>query len=162
MRRSLSSSQRIRPSMPSLAQEADEGALEVDGTVARGAGQVARRAREDQLAVGEHEYAVGPALGLAHVVRAEDDRRAVPGQARDPLPQALALARVQRRGRLVEQQDGRLGQQADGDVDALAVATRQLAELLAGAIGQAGLLEHARDRAAWVGDLLQPREELEV
>src|SRR4051812_13117713 len=99
MRASFWSSQRISGSVPPLPQEADERALEVD---APGAGQLARRAREEQLAVGEHEDSVGPALGLAHVVGGEDHAGALAREPRDPLPQPLALARVQRGGRLVE------------------------------------------------------------
>ena len=49
-------------------------------------------------------------------------------------------------GRLVEQQHRRVGEQADGDVHALAVAARQRAELVAGAVAQPGLLEHPRRR----------------
>ena len=66
------------------------------------------------------------------------------GEAEDELPQALALARVQRRGRLVEQQHRRVGEQADRDVHPLAVAARERAELVARAVAQAGLLEHPR------------------
>src|SRR3954452_13648309 len=61
------------------------------------------RPLEQQLAVGEDEDAVGVALGLPHVMRGEDDRRAGACQRADELPQALALARVERRRRLVEQ-----------------------------------------------------------
>src|SRR5690242_15972555 len=103
----------------SVSQEPDERALEVH---APRAAQLAGRPREEQLAVGEDENAVGPALGLPDVVRGEDAARALASEARDPLPQPLALARVQRGRRLVEQQHGRVREQADGDVHALLVA----------------------------------------
>ena len=80
----------------------------------------------------------------------------------DEAPQALALARVQRAGRLVEQQHRRIGEQADGDVHALAVAARQAAELVVRALLQAGLLEHPLDDRVGVLDLLQPREQPQV
>src|SRR5260370_967291 len=83
-------------------------------------------------------------LGWGDVVRREDDARAVLDQLRDEAPQPLALARVERRRRLVEQQHARVGEQPDGDVHALAVAAGELAELVVGARRQAGLLEHPR------------------
>ena len=54
--------------MPPMVEEADEGRLEV-AALADGRLQLARRAREEQLPVGEHEHAVGVALGLTPVVR---------------------------------------------------------------------------------------------
>ena len=55
---------------------------------------------------------MGVALGLGDVVGGEDDARARRGQSGDEPPQALALARVERGGGLVEQEDGRVGEQA--------------------------------------------------
>ena len=78
------------------------------------------------------------------------------------LPQALALARIERRGRLVEHQHRRVREQAERDVDALAVAAREAVHPLVGALPQAGLLEHRPHRAARIRDALQAREELEV
>ena len=71
-----------------------------------------------------------------------------PASREDELPQALALARVERRARLVEQQHVGLGEQADRDVHALAVAARERAHLVAGALAQVGEVEHAADGRA--------------
>src|SRR3954451_11149738 len=93
--RSLTSSQRT--SVALLVQEGDKRRLEVRAGVL--AAQLLPRAAEQQLAVGQHEHAVGVALGLADVVGRIDDGR---GQFADERPQALALAGVQRGRRLVE------------------------------------------------------------
>ena len=69
---------------------------------------------------------------------------------------------IERRRRLVEQQRRRLAQQADRDVDALLVAAREPADLLVGAVLEAGLGEHPRDGRLRVGDLLEPREQPQV
>jgi len=86
----LSSSQRTA----ALAQERDEGGLEV----ARAGGRRRRQRRggalEQQLAVGQDEQAVGVALRLPHVVGGEDHGGAAGGELRDEAPQPLALARV--------------------------------------------------------------------
>src|SRR4051794_41417283 len=110
MRRSFWSSQRISAPAALVAafpEEPHERRLEVALALALRRVQLGRRPGEDEVTVGQHEHAIGPALGLGDVVRAEDDRRAGPREARDPVPQTLALARVQRRARLVEQQDRR-------------------------------------------------------
>src|SRR3954468_830165 len=87
--RSLTSSQRT--SVALLVQERDERRLEVGAGVL--VAQLLRRAAEQQLAVGQHERAVGVALGLADVVGRVDDGR---GELAHERPQTLALARVQR------------------------------------------------------------------
>ena len=84
--------------------------------------EVGGRAGEQLLAVGEDEQARAVARGLGDVVRREDDGAARLEQPVDDRPEARALARVERRGRLVEQQHGRVGEQADRDVHPLAVA----------------------------------------
>jgi hypothetical protein len=96
------------------------------------------------------------------VRRVDDGRAAVAGEPRDELPEPLALPRVQRRRRLVEQQHGRLAEQPDGDVDALAVAARQRPDRVAGAIHQVGLRQHPLDPPVHFRDLLQPREQAQV
>ena len=68
--------------------------------------QLARRPAEQQLAVGQHEHALGVALGLLDVVGGVDDGRAAPRPGEHELPHALALARVERGAGLVEQQHG--------------------------------------------------------
>ena len=74
-----------------------------------------------------------------------------PASAADELPQARALARVERGRRLVEQQHGRVAEQADRDVHALAVAAREALDRIARAVGEPGLREHPPHRAVRVG-----------
>ena len=113
-----------------------------------GRAELARRAGEQHLAVGEHEQLARIAFGLGDVVGREDDARAG-GDARvDELPEPRALARIERRRRLVEQQHRGVGDQADRDVDALAVAAGEAADLIAGALAQTGLLEHPSTAAS--------------
>jgi hypothetical protein len=83
-----------------LAEERDEGLLEVEARRAHGLLELARRAGEQELPVGEHEHAVRVSLGLLHVVRRVDHRGALRLQREQELPQALALARVERGARL--------------------------------------------------------------
>ena len=56
----------------------------------------------------------------------------------------------------------RLGEQADRDVDALAIAAGQAPELFAAALAKPGLLEHQRYRSLGVGDPLEPGEQAQV
>jgi hypothetical protein len=95
-------------------------------------------------------------------VRGEDHGGPVRCLAGDELPQARALTRIERRGRLVEQQHGRLGEQADRDVDALAIAAGERPELVVRALGEPDLRQHARDGGVHVGDLLQSGEQAQV
>src|SRR5438105_4672899 len=120
-------------SVPSLSQELHERGLEVGVGGDLGL-EVAGGSAEDSLAVGEDDHAVRVALGLGDVVGREEDRGAGVRQTADELPQALALAWVECGARLVEQQRGRLREQADRDVDALAVAARERRHLVAGAL----------------------------
>ena len=77
---------------------------------------------------------LGVALHLADVVGREQHARAPRDAPRQELPQPLALSRVERRGRLVERQHRRVGEQAERDVHALAVAAGEPADGLAGAL----------------------------
>jgi len=80
-------------------QEADQGRLEIAWVPAHRLLELGRSAGEEQLPVGQEQHPGGVALDLADVVGGEDHGRA---QARDELPQPLALARVKRRRWLVE------------------------------------------------------------
>ncbi len=120
--RSLRSSQRISEGasrlpmylVPVLGQEADECGLEVGaaglGVGRRGGGvELGDGAVEEALAVGDDEDSPAVALGLGDVVGGEDDGGSAPGQAKDELPEAGALARVEAGGRLVEEEDRGIG-----------------------------------------------------
>src|SRR2546425_10700634 len=103
MRRSLASSQRIVELVPALVQELHERGLEVAPVALPDEPlELARRAREQPLPVREHHELVRVAVGLLDVVRRVDDPGPGGGSTEDELPQARALARVERRAPLVE------------------------------------------------------------
>ena len=143
-------------------QEVHERRLEVTGVTADRPLELGRRAGEQELAVGEQEHAARVALDFGDVVGREHDRRPALGERRDELPQALALPGIERCGWLVEQQHGWLGDQPDGDVDALLVAARELCDLLVAALAQSGQLEHPTDDRFGIGRVLEPREQPQV
>jgi hypothetical protein len=95
-------------------------------------------------------------------VRGVQDGGAALGEGEDELPEAVALARVERGARLVEQQHLGLAQQADRDVHALAVAAGERADLVVGALAQVGLVEHPIDRLVRVLTPLEAREQPQV
>src|SRR4051812_28831168 len=109
-------------SVAAPVQELHERLLEVEAGGADLLLEGARRAVKEALAVREDDQLSGVAVGLLDVVSGVDDGGALAGEPEDELPQAGALARVERRTRLVEQEHVGLGEQADGDVHALAVA----------------------------------------
>ena len=84
------------------------------------------------------------------------------GQGADELPEALALAGIERRRRFIEKQRRRLGRQPDGYVDSLLVTARQAADLVVGAVLEIRLGEHGLDGGVWIGHPLQARKEPEV
>ena len=116
-------------------------------------------------AAGPHQRAMGAALGDAPAVEHEDavaadDAGEAMGehQGRAPAHQPVErlldhrlVLRIDRRERLVEQQDRRVAQQSAGDGDALALAAGELDALLAddGAIA----LGQARDEIMDIGGL---------
>ena len=75
-----------------------------------------------------------------------------------------AGARVEARGRLVEEDQGWPGDQAGGQVEAPPHAAGERRDRLAGGLGQVELLQQARRGLAGgrLGDALEPREEHEV
>ena len=80
-------------SVASVAQVVDEGLLEVTGAGLRDGGvELARRAVEDALPVGEDQEAAAVALRLLDVVGGEDDGRAAAGEI-GWVPQQAALYR---------------------------------------------------------------------
>src|SRR6185437_1026157 len=103
--RSLPSSHLIGVSPASrlapATQKRYEGLLEVIAAALEGK----RRGRsvEQDPAPLEHHHPLGMALRLGDHMRREHDAGALGGQFRDESPQALALAGIERRGGLVEQ-----------------------------------------------------------
>src|SRR4051812_49263405 len=102
MRRSFRSSQRMSVAAP--VEELDEGLLEIEASRADLLLQLARRAVEEPLAVREHDQLGRVAVRLLHVVGGVDDGGALASEAQNELPQPCALARVERRARLVQQE----------------------------------------------------------
>src|SRR5207302_7786194 len=83
------------------------------------------RAVEDDSAVAERDDPVGMPLDLVGVLGREDDRAAGLPQRVDALPKPSPLAGIERRRRLVEQEDVRVAEECDREVEALAVADRE-------------------------------------
>jgi murein DD-endopeptidase MepM/ murein hydrolase activator NlpD len=104
---------------------------------------------------------VGEALDLLEVLRREDDRSAGRLHGAHELPEAASLARIERRRRLVEQEDPRFRQEGDRDVQTLLVSDRQLGSEAVG-LGERDRLERPPDRDVDVVDPFQAREEDEV
>ena len=100
------------------------GDLEVDEVAGDLRLEVVRGVAGDDLAVVDDDDAVAELVGLVEVVRGEEDGRAAPvAQVGDVGPQVRAGLRVQARGRLVEEHQGRLVDQAHGDVEPAPLAT---------------------------------------
>src|SRR5581483_4742638 len=74
-----------------------------------------------QPAVGELERAARAAFELFPVVRGDEHGASVAGDAARDLPDALALRRVERCSRLVEEQHARIGEQCERHVEPLPV-----------------------------------------
>ena len=91
-----------------------------------------RRAFGDLLAMVEDGHPVADPHDHAHVVLDEEDRQAeFAAQPADEIGQLAGLIGVHPGGRLVQQQQGRVGAEGPGDLQAALVAVRQvLAELI--------------------------------
>jgi hypothetical protein len=71
----------------------------------------------DHAAPVDDDDVVGEAIGLLHVLRRQEDGRAAAHQFRDRRPHLRAAARVEARGRLVEEYDLGLRDQGRGEVE---------------------------------------------
>ena len=90
----------------------------------------------DELAVDEHADAVGERGRVDEVVRDDDRRQAELAQRRAQLAaHRVARVRVERRERLVEQQDARPPRERARERDALPLAARELARARVGEVG---------------------------
>ncbi len=81
-------------------------------------------ARGDDLALVDHHDLVGQVVGLLQVLGGQDQGGALVHQLAEHRPQPRPALRVQPGRRLVEEQDGRRGQQADRQVEPAAHAPR--------------------------------------
>ncbi len=93
------------------------------------------RAAREQFAEGDVRQAVA-ALRLVHVVRGDQEGQALGGEPVDLLPEIAARLRVHAGGRLVEQKQFRLVDQAGGERQALLPAAGELAGQLVPPRGQ--------------------------
>src|SRR5439155_16194082 len=119
------------------------------------------RAVEDQLAPEEDGDSRREALQLFEVLRGEDDRPAAFCHRAAELPEAPPLTRVERRRRLVEEEQIRRRKERDREVEALLVPDRELRGR-AFAVSQLNGGEHSLGGELGLAEILEPREELEV
>ena len=115
-----------RAADPSAARGVDRGS-EVSqfgdvATHARAQGSAVPSATS--RAVVEHRDPVGEAVRLLQVLRGEEDGHAVGHEVADDLPHRAPAARVQAGGRLVEEDDPRVGDQAHREVEPAPHAAR--------------------------------------
>ena len=119
----------------------------------QGVGRVA----DEHLAVVDDREPSAEQVGLFHVVRREQDRRAGPVELADRLPQREAALRVETRGRLVEEQHvGTMGDRPR-DLQPLRHAARERVRRRLGAVRELELLEQLV-----CPDLRRPRAPSEV
>ncbi len=118
-------------------------------------------ALRQQLAVGDVGDLVA-ALGLVHVVGGDQHAHALGGELVDLAPELAPRLGVDAGGRLVEQQQLGLGQDAGAERQALLPAARQLAGQLALAALQAQPLDGGARLPGGVGEAVDAGDELQV
>ena len=116
----------------------------------RAAREVGDRARRDDPPAVDDRRGVARLLDLVEQVRGEEHGAALADQRADHLAELEDPGRIEAVGRLVEDQQLGVGEQAARDAEALAHALRVARDLLVGAIGE----PDARERA------VDPRERL--
>jgi hypothetical protein len=92
---------------------------------------------------------VADLLDLGHVMGAEQHRQAAGGEALDQRAHVAHAGGIEPVGRLVENEELRVAQQAGGDSEALAHAERVAPDLVVRAIGQIDELEHLFHPPRW-------------
>ena len=122
--------------------------------------QLAARALGHEAAGVDDADAVAEPLGLLHVVGGVEDGEALAAQGLDALEDGVAALRVDADGRLVEHEELRPVQQADGDVGPALHAAGVGLDPVVGPVGQA---HHLEDLVEAVGEdlALQPLEAAE-
>ena len=105
---------------------------------------------------------VGELFSLVEVLRREQHRRAVPGEVPDGLPHLETTLGVEPGRRLIEEDDGRVSDEAHRDVEATAHAARIGRHPPRGRVGQAEALQQAVGDRARVVEMPQPRDQHEV
>ena len=121
-------------------------------------GQVGgHRPVEDDPAVEQRGHPVGDVLQILQVLGDEHDRATGVTDTARGLPQPPPLAWVERRGRLVEEQHVRVGEEGDRQIETLPVPDGQRRRR-AVVVRELEPLEHQLR----IAGLLEPREELEI
>ena len=108
---------------------------------------------------------VGEPVGLLEVLGREHERRAVADELAEQRPEVVAALRVEPGGGLVEEQDGRDGDQARGEVEPAAHAAGVGAHQPVGGVGRGRAARAARRRARRASrarQVVEPADQLEV
>ena len=114
--------------------------------------QVGGRSLTDDHAVAEHRDAIGELLRLVEVVRREQDRRAERPERADQLPRGAARGRVEARGRLVEEDELRVPDERDAEVETTLLPSRERLDAGVPLLAEADELDHLVD-VARVGEV---------
>ena len=140
------------------------GQLHLQRRVADRGFQLIGRALGDLAAPVDHRDPPGELIRLVQVLGGEQDRAALGDQAADGVPHLPAGARVQARGRLVQKDQRRPGDQARGEVQAPAHAAGELRDRLVRRLLQIELRQQPLGGGAGVGrpQALQPAEHPQV
>ncbi len=96
----------------------------------------AGRAERHDLLPEEHGHPVRQRLHFVHVVRRQQHRRPRSRQQLDQLPRVTSTRWVQPRRRLVEEQELRVADDAQSDVETALLATRQVLDAVVRLLGQ--------------------------
>ena len=100
-----------------------------------------RRALRHDAPLVDDDQPVAELLGLIHVVRRQQQRRALLLQPEQPVPQDVPRLRVEPGRRLVEQQDAGVVDEGARDGEAALHAPREIVDLALGPVGELGELE---------------------
>ena len=103
-----------------------------DGVDAEPSSELCGRTLGDDLSVVDDDHPVAELLRLLHVVGREDHRLSSPLQLEDVLPEGVPGLGVQPRRRLVQVEDGRVGDQGPGHEKAALHAAGELVAVLFG------------------------------
>src|SRR5256714_1638808 len=120
--------------------------------------EVVGRALGDDLAVIHDGDPVAQRVGLFEVVRGDEDRHALAAQPPYLVPPVRAALRVEAGGRLVEEDDLRLVDDAERHVDPAALAARVGLALAVGELGELEASDRARGEfpGPGLGDPVEP------
>ncbi len=123
-----------------------------------GGDDLVERTRRDRPAPMQDDHPVADPLDLGQQVRIEDDRRASIPRRADDRPNVGPADRIERRGRLVEEDQLGLAEQRDTQAEPLLHALREAAHRVVGPVGQPDPVERlvggrAAPRTSHAGEL---------